>query len=31
MITPEMKDYILRYIVENEDIRIMIDCTSMAS
>ena len=31
MITPEMKDYILRYIVENEDIRIMIDCTTMAS
>ena len=31
MITPEMKDYILRYIVENEDIRIMIECTTMAS
>lgn len=31
MITPKMKDYILRYIVENEDIRIMIDCTTMAS
>lgn len=31
MITPQMKDYILNYIVNNQNIRIPIDCTLMAN